>query len=185
MKSILAFTSTVLLATAVAATPTPLAAVVDDLITAQTLIQDVDNINAGVESLRKDVAAYNGTLLSEAPLLLDFTIIHLANRKGFVDANLRQESFNASDSHDIVQFTIDSVGVSIPAAVEETKAKKALFEASGQDEVIVGTLEVLLNDHDTFSSPLLAKLTADQVRGQAVVDEIHDSIQSGIDYFSS
>lgn len=54
-----------------------------------------------------------------------------------------------------------------------------------QDAVIVGTLELLLNDHDTFSSPLVAKLSADLVRAQAVVDKIHDSIQSGINCFSS
>ncbi|KAF2162089.1 hypothetical protein M409DRAFT_27466 [Zasmidium cellare ATCC 36951] len=173
-----------ILVTAALATATPLTAR-DELITAQTLISDISNINAGVESLRKDVAAYDGSLLSETRLVADFTAIHLANRKGFLDANLRQAPFNASDSHDIVQFTIDSVGVSIPAAVEETKAKKALFEKSGQDAVIAGTLKVLLNDHDTFSAPLVAKLTADLERGQAVVAKIHDSIQSGIDYFSS
>ena len=60
----------------------------DELITAQTLIGDISNINAGVESLRKHVAAFDGSLLTEAPLLADFTAIHLANRKGFADANL-------------------------------------------------------------------------------------------------
>lgn len=173
-----------LLATAAVASPVPLETR-QELITAQTIIQDISNINTGVQAFRKDLAAYNGGLLSETPLIADFTAIHVANRKGFADANLRQGKFNAAESHDIVQFTIDTVGKTIPAAVEETKAKKPLFDKSGQTAVIKGTLEVLLNDHDTFSAPLLAQLSADYPRGQAVVDKIHDSIQSGINYYST
>ncbi|KAK4632049.1 hypothetical protein CLAFUW4_03872 [Fulvia fulva] len=114
----------------------------DVLITAQTLIDDVSNINAGVESLRKHVAAFDGSPLTEAPLLLDFTAIHLANRKGFADANLRQTNFNASESMDI------------------TVAKKPEFEKTGQNPTVIGTFELLLDDHDTFSAALVQKISA-------------------------
>lgn len=157
----------------------------DELITAQTLIGDISNINVGVESLRKHVAAFDGSPLTEAPLLGDFTAIHLANRKGFADANLRQAKFNATESRDIVQFTIDSVGNSIPAAVRETVAKKPEFEKTGQNPIVIGTFKLLLDDHDTFSAALVEKISADFVRAQAVIDKIHDAIQSGIDAFSA
>lgn len=73
----------------------------------------------------------------------------------------------------------------IPAAVQETIAKKALFDASGTDAAMVGLLKVLLNDHDTFSAAVSRHLTADQEAGAAVVKKIHDAIQKGIDAFSS
>ncbi|KAF7195637.1 hypothetical protein HII31_02955 [Pseudocercospora fuligena] len=173
-----------LLATLAVASPAPLENR-QALITAQTINQDVLNIHAGVQSLRKHVATYDGSLLSETPLVGDFTAIHLANRKGFADANLRQTPFTAQESTMIVQTVIDTVGESIPAAVEETKAKKALFDKNGQSPIIVGTLKVLLDDHDTFSAAVSKSLSADQVRAQAVVAKIHNAIQSGIDYFSA
>ena len=173
-----------LLGTAAVAAPTRLT-VRDEIVTAHTLISDIGNINAGVESLRKHVAAFDGSPLTEAPLLADFTAIHLANRKGFADANLRAAKFNAKESRDIVQFTIDSVGNSIPAAVRETVAKKPEFERTGQSPVVVGTFKLFLDDHDTFSAALQQKISADFARAQAVVSEIHHAIQSGIDAFSA
>lgn len=173
-----------LLATLAVASPAPLKSR-QALITSQTIIQDVNDIDAGVESLRKHVATYDGSLLSETPLIGDFAAIHLANRKGFVDANLRQTPFTAEESTSIVQTVIDTVGQSIPAAVTETKEKKPFFDQNGQSPIIVETLKVLLNDHDTFSAAVSNSLSADQVDGQAVVAEIHNAIQDGIDYFSS
>ncbi|EME86214.1 uncharacterized protein MYCFIDRAFT_214158 [Pseudocercospora fijiensis CIRAD86] len=180
LRAVLSF----LLATLAVASPTTVERR-QELITAQTINQDVLNIHAGVQSLRTHVATYDGSLLSETPLLGDFTAIHLANRKGFADANLRQTPFDAQESTSIVQTVIDTVGESIPAAVEEAKAKKPLFDQNGQSPIIVGTLKVLLDDHDTFSAAVAKSLSADQVRAQAVVAKIHNAIQSGIDYFSA
>lgn len=112
-------------------------------------------------------------------------LTNASDRKGFADANLRSTDFNATESTRIVQFTIDSVGQSIPASVEEAKAKKPVFQKAGQDPVIVGTLKLLLNDHDTFSAALLKKISADRERAVAVIAKIHNSIQSGIDAFST
>lgn len=156
-----------------------------DLINADLIISNVDGIDKGVEHLRQHVAAYDGSLLSASPLLGDFVEITVANRAGFLNANLKPAPFNAADSTRIVEFVIESVGESIPAAVDETVAKKELFESNGQGELIVGSLKVLLYEHDTFSAALQKKISADQVRAQAVVDKIHDAIQGGIDAFSS
>lgn len=175
---------TCLLATLTLARPTSISSR-DEIVTSQTEISDIGGIDAGVQSLRSHVAAYQGDPLTETPLLVDFTTITLANRKGFLDANLRLSPFDASDSTEIVQFTIDTVGNDIPAAVEETKAKKPLFDKTGQSPLIAFTLETLLYEHDTFSAALEAKLSADMERAQAVVAKIHNSIQSGIDYFSA
>lgn len=174
---------TFLLAGLAVASPAP--AQKRDLITADLLISNVDGIDKGVESLRTHVAAYDGSLLSASPLLGDFLEITIANRAGFTNANLKQDAFNAADSTRIVEFVIDSVGNSIPAAVKETVAKKALFEGGGQSGLISGTLNVLLYEHDTFSAALQKKISADQVRAQAVVDKIHNAIQSGIDAFAA
>lgn len=121
------------------ASPTTLVTRVE-LVTAQTIQQDVINIHNGVESLRKHVSAYNGEPLNSIPLAGDFTAIHLANRKGFANANIRQTDFTAEESTAIVQTVIDTVGVSIPASVEVTKAKKPLFDEAGLSPVILGAL---------------------------------------------
>lgn len=156
-----------------------------ELITAQTIQQDVRNIDSGVESLRTHVAAFDGNPLTATPLIGDFTAIHLANRAGFVNANLRQTQFSASDSRAIVQVVIDTVGESIPAAVKETKAKKALFDQAGLTPIVLGTFKLLLDDHDTFSAAVRKDLSSDLVRADAVVKKIHDAIEDGIAFFST
>jgi hypothetical protein len=67
--------------------------------------------------------------------------------------------------------------------------KKPEFEKSGLTPVVLGSLKLLLNDHDTFSAAVTAKsykedpqLTAE---GEAVVAKIHDAIQNGIDVYSA
>lgn len=177
--------TTCLLATSAFASPATSLNPRQELITAQVTEQDVRNINYGVESLRTHVAAYNGNPVTAFPLIGDFTAIHLANRAGFVNANLRQTPFSASDSTAIVQVVIDTVGVSIPAAVKETEAKKALFDSNGLTPIVLGTFKLLLDDHDTFSAAVRKDLSADLVRADAVVKKIHDAIQGGIEYFST
>ncbi|GIZ46409.1 hypothetical protein CKM354_000953500 [Cercospora kikuchii] len=173
-----------MLATAAIASPATLVTRLE-LVTAQTIQQDVINIHNGVESLRKHVSAYNGEPLNSIPLAGDFTAIHLANRKGFANANIRQTDFTAEESTAIVQTVIDTVGVSIPASVEVTKAKKPLFDEAGLSPIILGSLVILLDDHDTFSAAVQEDLSADMVRGQEVVDKIHDAIQDGINFYSA
>lgn len=154
-------------------------------VSASTIIADIDAIDAGVNDLRTELAGYTGGLLSETPLVAGFTEIEVANRKGYADANLRASNFSASDSTAIVNSVIDTVGVDIPDSIQELVAKKSLFEAAGQDALVVGLLDVLLYDHDSFSAAVSAKLTADLTAGASAVAEIHNAIQSGINAFSS
>lgn len=154
-------------------------------IPASTIIADVKAIDKGVNDLRAGVAAYNGGLLDNTPLLTSFTEIHLANRKGYADANLRASDFSASESTAIINVVINTVGNDIPAAVKETIAKKPVFDQAGTSQAMVPLLKVLLNDHDTFSAAVSRHLSADRAAGAAVVAKIHNAIQHGIDVFSS
>lgn len=167
-----------LLASVAVASPTTLKTR-QELVTADTIIGDVYGIDAGVQSLRGHVAAYDGSLLAAAPLAGDFTAITVANRKGVVDSELRVDPYTAEDSTRIVQSVIDTVGNSIPAAVSETVAKKQLFEEGGQGPLILGTLQTFLYLHDSFSATVAQDLSADQVRAAAVVAKIHNAIQGG------
>ena len=153
-------------------------------VSAETIVADVNAIDTGVNDLRAEIAGYTGGLLSETALLGGFTEIEVSNRKGYVDANLASK-FDISGSTQIVQSVVDTVANDIPAAIEELKGKKPLFEAAGQNDLVLSTLKVLLYDHDSFSAAVSSKLTADMNAGADAVAVIHDSIQGGIDYFST
>ncbi|KAL0253152.1 hypothetical protein SLS55_010605 [Diplodia seriata] len=184
---------TLLFAAAAAAASPPLTKRID-IITADTLIQDITNIHTGVLANTRATEAYSGSgglltsLIQGAPVLATVGAIHVANRKGFADANL-SPAISQPDTARVFQHTQDTVAVSIPASVQALKAKRTAFEADGMGAVVVASLRLLLNDHDTFSAALTAKayvgnetLTA---QGEAIVDGIHDAIQSGIDAFNS
>lgn len=79
-------------------------------IPASTIVADVRAIDTGVNHLRAGVAAYEGGLLAQTPLLAGFTEIHLANRKGFADAELRAADFTAAESRRIVDVVVKTVG---------------------------------------------------------------------------
>lgn len=79
--------------------------------------------------------------------------------------------------------------MSIPDDVQVLISKKPDFESSGLTPVVLASLKLLINDHDTFSAAVTAKaykgdadLTAE---GVAVVAKIHDAIQGGIDVYSA
>lgn len=114
--------------------------------------------------------------------------IHLANRKGFVDANLAPQ-FNEEDTRRIFDTVVETVGVSIPDDVQVLISKKPNFEDSGLVPVVLASLKLLINDHDTFSEAVQAKAFKGNAElneeGQEVVDRIHDAIQNGIDVYSS
>ncbi|KAH0007256.1 hypothetical protein KCU78_g11870, partial [Aureobasidium melanogenum] len=154
-----------------------------DLITADTIISDIKGIDDGVNALTTRLKTYSGGLIGELPIGADIAAIHVANRKGYVDANLRVTPFDAAESTAIVQYTASSVGVDIPASVAVPKAKYDVFE--GQKDVILAGLKLLKYDHDTFSAALISKITADKENGNAAVAEIDDALQSAIDLYSA
>jgi hypothetical protein len=110
--------------------------------------------------------------------------IHLANRKGFVDANLAPQ-FNEADTRKIFNKVVDTVNVSIDILI----SKYPKFKESGLAPLVLSGLKLLINDHDTFSAAVESKaykgnaaLTAE---GVAAVANIHNSIQHGIDVYSA
>jgi hypothetical protein len=153
------------------------------LITAKTLISDITGIDNRVNALTKSIKAYNGGFVGKFPIAADIAAIHIANRKGYVDANLRGEPFDSTDSTAIVEHTASSVGHDIPASVDLLKSKYNVFK--DQKAAILAGLKLLKNDHDTFSAALGAKLTADQANGKATVAKIDDALQSAIDLYSA
>lgn len=169
------------------------AALFPRIITANTIIQDVTNIHNGVLANKKATEAFEGgnlvtTLVQGTPVLGTVGEIHVVNRKGFADAKLAP-NFDEPDTRRIFDHVIDTVGVSIPDDVQVLIEKKPKFEDSGLVPVVVASLKLLLNDHDTFSAAVTEKsfdgnatLTA---LGQDVVDKIHDAIQNGIDEYTA
>lgn len=168
-------------------------ALVPRIVTADTLVKDIDNIHAGVLANTAATEAYEGgniitTLVQGAPVIGTVAAIHVANREGFVDANLAPH-FTEADTRRIFNEVVNTVGVSIPNDVQVLIGKKPQFEASGLVPVVLASLKLLLNDHDTFSAAVTAKAyqgdaTLD-AEGTAVVKKIHDAIQNGINAYST
>lgn len=80
--------------------------------------------------------------------------------------------------------------VSIPAATANLKEQAAAFKESGFGPVVIASLKLLLSDHDTFSERVLEKSDqgvgeAEIQKGEAAVKNIHDAIQSAIDFYSA
>lgn len=130
-----------------------------------------------------------GTMpLTSCQVLATVGAIHLANRKGFVDANLAPQ-FNEADTRRIFDSVVDTVGNTIPDDVQVLIKKKPEFESSGLTPVVLASLKLLLNDHDTFSAAVTEKAYKGDpelvAEGEAVVAKIHDAIQDGINVYSA
>lgn len=87
-----------------------------------------------------------------------------------------------------VSVLINIVNISIPTSIEHLKAKAPEFKKGGLTPTVVASLKLLLYDHDTFSAAVLAKIDrgigAEKERvGREAVRNIHDKIQSGIEFF--
>ena len=182
---ILHFLLTASLATAAPLTSRSLAA--------DTVYQDITNIHTGVLANQAATSAYQGgniatTLIQGTPVIGTVGAIHIANRKGFLDAQLSPK-FDEADTQRIFQHVVDTVGESIPADVQVLISKKPQFASSGLTEVVIASLKLLLNDHDTFSAAVTAKAYMGNpaliAEGTVVVAKIHDAIQNGIDVYSA
>ncbi|KAM0695961.1 hypothetical protein Q7P36_004444 [Cladosporium allicinum] len=169
------------------------AAIHPRIISADTIVQDIQNIHSGVLANQAATEAYEGgdvatTLIEGTPEILTVGAIHLANRKGFVDANLAPQ-FNEADTRKIFNKVVDTVNVSIPDDIDILISKYPNFKESGLAPLVLSGLKLLINDHDTFSAAVESKaykrnaaLTAE---GIAAVSNIHNAIQRGIDVYSA
>lgn len=79
------------------------------------------------------------------------------------------------------------MAIDIPASVKALKAKKPQFVEASLVPVVVASLKLLKDDHDTFSATVEAKLTANATvtaQGEAGVAVIDVALADGIAYFS-
>lgn len=88
----------------------------------------ITGISDAVVALTNAVNAYQGGVLEANPVINASLAVHLVNRqaKAASDASPR---FTSEESKVIVDNVNDSVGVTIPIAVEAIKAKKPYVEA--------------------------------------------------------
>jgi hypothetical protein len=82
------------------------------------------------------------------------------------------------------------VNVSIPASLEDLKAKAPAFKEGSLTITVVASLKLLLYDHDTFSAATLAKVNpgigeVKTKEGEAAVANIHNAIEDGIKFFEA
>ena len=163
------------------------------VVTPADLYQDITNIHVAVLANQVATENFQGgnvvtSLVEGVPVIATVGAIHVVNRKGFADATL-SGPIDEANSRSIVQHTVDTVGNSIPSDIQTLIGKKSAFVASGQRDLVIAGLKLLLNDHDTFSAALLAKAyNGDPVlnaQADDVVARIHNAIQSGIDAYSS
>lgn len=146
---------------------------------------DVRGIDSAVKLLNASVTSYQGGLLAASPLLAGVANIHLVNRKAYLDAQVVCVT-SAALSTKIVKIVEDTVGISIPSTVQNTIIKGPLLIQAGVTSELVASLELLQNDHDTYSAALLRSVDSSVIaRADAVVLLNHDAIQAGIDYFSA
>lgn len=80
----------------------------------------------------------------------------------------------------------DTLAHDIPDTVKVLEGKKEQFKESGLDGAVVGSLELLKYDHESFSAALESKI-AEEAKPEAdyVVKVIDDSLKEGIAEFSS
>lgn len=80
----------------------------------------------------------------------------------------------------------ESVGQSIPASVKVLEAKKPLFDQAQVSSVIEATILLLKNDHETFSTAVGAKLSADQAAaGAAAAAKIDAVLQEASAFYAT
>ncbi|KJX94924.1 hypothetical protein TI39_contig4149g00024 [Zymoseptoria brevis] len=144
--------------------PLALAAPLTKRQSAQATNQGITNIDTAVRELITQLNAYQGGILESRPVIDASVNIHKVNRdaKTAADASRR---FNQQDSQVIVKNVMDSVGVSIPQAVEIIKAKKPVFDEAQVSSLVKATIDLLQYDHRTFSASVGAKLTLTTLPG--------------------
>lgn len=154
--------------------------------TVPQVLADIKALDADVQHLTAAVAAYNGGLLGQTPLLADLTQVHLATRKGYTDAAaLPPTTLSAADAERIIDLVKRTLAVDNPKAVDVLETKKRYFEQTKTTRVVKGGLETLLDDHLDFSREVLRRTPVElMARAQEVVDVISEALEGGIEYYS-
>ncbi|KXT00066.1 hypothetical protein AC578_5799 [Pseudocercospora eumusae] len=162
--------------------PLALASTIQKRATAQDVNNDITGIDRAVRMLTAAVIAYQGGIQESEPVFAAVLAIHAVNRKGFADANAAP-SFTSAESQAIVDNVNNSVGVSIPASVTATEAKKPLFDDAELTSLVKATIDLLKSDHETFSAAVGSKLSPDQLVPGALAAGKIDAVLQGASLF--
>ncbi|KAB8659314.1 hypothetical protein FH972_026203 [Carpinus fangiana] len=180
-------TTLLLAATTAIAAPLQVRATSQDPVVA-VAENDIGAISTAVVALTAAINGYRSGVLEATPILANTANVHLVNRKAYVDAvaavtaNVKA---NEEQSAEIVKFTADSVGVTIPQSIKALKAKREPLAKAGLTDSVVGALQLLKSDHDSYSAELIKVVAPGSLAAaKKVVLDIDNAIQSGIDYFS-
>ncbi|KAI6806426.1 hypothetical protein KC367_g3429 [Hortaea werneckii] len=151
----------------------------------QVVYNDVTNIDESVQKLISATEAYQGGLLSQAPIAIDFVPTHLATRKGFYDSLLLPSTVSESDAHALVEHVNNTLAIDNPRAVDTLISKKPQIEKVGDEGIIKAGIQLLLSDHLSFSDEVLKRTPADVLpQANDVVDVITVALRKGVDAFS-
>lgn len=157
---------------------------------ADILIADINFLDGSVKALTAAINGYQGGILGDiisAPFILPaFTAVHTSNRKAFLDAS-QGSNVSATDTQRIISVVHNGLSVDNPAAVAATKAKREQFTKGGLKSTILGSLKLLLADHNSLSAVLASKAPQDaatQAAIQVEVKVIANALQDGINYYS-
>ena len=153
---------------------------------AAPLINGIRGINTAVVSLTSALKAYNGGINEASKSTTGILAVHAANRAAFAAAQALNGTLSAADSKKVVDYTRDTVGKTIPISIAVTKRKKADFEAALLGSVVESTLQLLMYDHDSYSTAVGGHLDpSSAAEGLAVAGAIAASIQSAIDDYAT
>ena len=152
---------------------------------ANAVYNDITGIDKAVRKLTATLNNYNGGITQSEPVFDASIDIHAINRQGFADATA-SSSFSSAESKRIVDHVNQSVGKSIPASVKVLEAKKPLFDQAQVSSLIEATINLLKNDHETFSAAVGTKLSVDQApAGAAAAAKIDAVLQEASVYYAT
>lgn len=152
----------------------------------QVVYDDVSAINENVLELTETTRAYQGGLVGQLPVAIDFTPVYAATRKGFYDSLLLPAQVSSSDAQLLIEHVNQTLAVNNPRAVDVLKSKKPLFQQAGSTPLIKSGLELLLFAHLSFSNEVAKRIPAElKAEGQSVIDVITVALQDGVAFYSS
>lgn len=151
-----------------------------------TVYNTITEINQNVDELTAKTHAYNGGLIAQLPLAIDFLPVHLATRKGFYDSLLLPDLLTDSDALRLIEHVNNTLSIGNPEAVRVLKTKKRLFDAEHSTPLIRAGLQLILGDHLSFSNEVAKRVPVElQAGGQEVIDVITVALEDGVETFSS
>lgn len=126
---------------------------------ATQILSSISAIDTAVHSLTSALTSYAGGINASLPVFAASLEIHRVNRAGFAANAGVAGPLSPADSDAVAQRVQDTVAVSIPEATKVLEAKKGLFDEAEISSLVLGTINLLKYDHETFSAGVGEKLS--------------------------